>query len=100
MSSGKTKEGIIFHRKPIEEALQYAYLNFFPTNKKGERFINISGAIGSEIIGTIERIKSAIVTSKAKLEISIESVTEKQQSTNQSLTEQQRYQAPTRPRFR
>lgn len=31
--------------------------------------INISGAIGSEIIGTIERIKSAIVTSKAKLEI-------------------------------
>lgn len=40
-SSGKTKEGIIFHRKPIEEALQYAYLNFFPTNKKGERFIGI-----------------------------------------------------------
>nr|WP_011270127.1 hypothetical protein [Actinobacillus porcitonsillarum]CAI29794.1 hypothetical protein [Actinobacillus porcitonsillarum] len=66
--------------------------------------IKISGAVGSEIIGTIERIKSAIVTSKAKLEISIESVTEKQQSTNQSLTEQQpeqqRYQAPTRPRFR
>lgn len=37
-SSGKTKEGIIFHRKPIEEALQYAKPSTLTADPKKNAF--------------------------------------------------------------